>query len=199
MANVKELINTFKEVFSDIKEIRWSDGDVSTASLATHQWQKQLPVLTDGLDFNQADPTINQSKVFGLSRAWAAAAEAGDVTLKLQIPSMAVLGWLWKESAATIKTASEEIDGKKGTFQGKGYALTTNKLTGTIMLISGDGQYALLIRHLEAYTSFAFSDAKSKPFAITLNTTLSGDVSLDNAADDFDIAYLKFTPDVPTT
>ena len=58
------------------------------------------------------------------------------------------------------------------------------------MIISGDYQHALIIRHLEGSTSFSFSDPKAKPFAITLNYNPSGDVTTDNATDDFDIAFL---------
>lgn len=195
MANVTTLISTLKKVFSDVKEIRWKDGDISTANLASVEWDKQLPVLTDGLDFNQEDPTTNQVKVFGLKRAWASATEDGDCTMTLQIPSIAegVLGWLWDKTASDVKTASETVNGVSGTYNGVGYTLTTKKLDGTIMIISGDGQYALIVRHLEAVTSFAFSDPKSSPFAITLTATLSGDVETENATNDFDIAFLEFT------
>lgn len=194
MANVTTLIGTLKKVFSDVKEIRWSDGDVSTADLATHKWDKQLPVLTDGLDFNMEDPTTNQVKVFGLKRAWASATEDGDCTMTLQIPSIAegVVGWLWDKTADSVATAKEEINGENGSFSGAGYTLTTKKLEGTVMIISGDGKYALIIRHLEAVTSFAFSDPKSSPFAITLTATLSGDVETENATNDFDMAFLEW-------
>lgn len=195
MANVTTLIGTLKKVFSDVKEIRWKDGDISTASLASVEWDKQLPVLTDGLDFNQEDPTTNQVKVFGLKRAWASATEDGDCTMTLQIPSIAdgVLGWLWDKTATSVKTATETLNGESGTYNGVGYTLTTKKLEGTVMIISGDGKYALIVRHLEAVTSFAFSDPKSSPFAITLTATLSGDVETENAENDFDIAFLEFT------
>lgn len=195
MAAVTTLIGTLKKVFSDVKEIRWKDGDISTANLASVTWDKQLPVLTDGLDFNMDDPTTNQVKVFGLKRAWASATEDGDCTMTLQIPSIAegVVGWLWDESAASVTTASEEINGETGSFSGKGYTLTTKKLDGTLMIISGDAKYAMIIRHLEAVTSFAFSDPKSNPFAITLTCTLSGDVETENATNDFDLAFLEWS------
>lgn len=195
MAAVTTLIGTLKKVFSDVKEIRWKDGDISTANLASVTWDKQLPVLTDGLDFNMEDPTTNQVKVFGLKRAWASPTEDGDCTMTLQIPSIAegVVGWLWDESASSVATASEEINGETGSFSGKGYTLTTKKLEGTLMVISGDAKYAMVIRHLEAVTSFAFSDPKSSPFAITLTCTLSGDVETENATNDFDIAFLEWS------
>lgn len=59
--NVTDLLATFKR-FSDVGEFRWKDGDVSTADLATVKWDKQLPVLTDGMSFEQADPTKNSVK-----------------------------------------------------------------------------------------------------------------------------------------
>lgn len=194
MANVTTLIGTLKKVFSDIKEIRWKDGDISAANLASVTWDKQLPVLTDGLDFNMEEPTTNQVKVFGLKRAWASAIEDGDCTMTLQIPTIAdgVLGWLWDKTATSVKTASEDVNGKAGAYEGVGYTLTSKKIGGTIMVISGDGAYALIVRHLEATTSFAFSDPKSSPFAVTLTATLSGDVETENATNDFDIAFLEF-------
>lgn len=193
--NVTNLINTFKKVFTDIKEVRWSDGDINTANLATHKWEKQLPVLTDsGFDFSQDDPTVNSGKVYGLKRDWFSTSEDGSVKLTLQIPTVAdgVLGWLWTKSATAVKTAAEDVNGVNGTFEGVGYTLTSKTLEGTMMIISGDGKYALIVRHLRASTSFAFSDPKSKPFAVTLTASLSGDVETENATNDFDMAFLEF-------
>ena len=195
MANVTTLVNTFKKAFADISEVRWSDGDVNTTTLASHTWDKQLPVMTDsGFDFNQDDPTINSGKVFGLARDWWSTSEEGAVTLTLQMPSMAegLLGWIWTKSAASVATASEKINGKTGTFKGAGYSLLTKCIEGTMMIISGDDKYALIVRHLKAYPSFAFSDPKSSPYAIKLTASLAGDVETENAANDFDIAFLEF-------
>lgn len=192
--NVTNMINTFKKVFKDVAEFRWIDGDVSTANLATTKWEKELPVLTDGMDFNQADPSSTSVKVLGVDRDWASMHEAGTVTMKIQLPTIAdgILGWLYKVGAATVATGEELLNGESGSFTGKGYSLIKKTISGTAMIISGDYQHALIIRHLEGATSFAFSDPKAKPFAITLNYNLSGDVTTDNATDDFDIAFLDW-------
>lgn len=192
--NVTNMINTFKKVFKDVAEFRWIDGDVSTANLATTKWDKELPVLTDGMDFNQAEPSSTSVKVLGVDKDWASMHEAGTVTMKIQLPTIAdgILGWLYKAGAATVATGEELLNGESGSFTGKGYSLVKKTISGTAMIISGDYQHALIIRHLEGSTSFAFSDPKSKPFAITLNYNLSGDVTTDNATDDFDIAFLDW-------
>jgi hypothetical protein len=193
--NVTNLINTFKTVFKDVAEFRWLDGDVATAALATTKWDKQLPVLTDGMDFNMADPSTTSVKVLGVDRDWASMHEAGTVTMKIQLPTIAdgILGWLYKVGAETVATQEELLNGESGSFKGKGYSLLKKTISGTAMIISGDYKYALIVRHLEGTTSFAFSDPKAKPFAITLNYNLSGDVTTDNATDDFDIAFLTWT------
>lgn len=192
--NVTELLNTFKKVFKDVAEFRWADGDVSTSSIATKVWDKVLPVLTDGMDFSQADPSSNSVKVLGVDKDWASMHEAGAVTLKIQLPTIAdgILGWLYKGSAATITTNAELLNGESGHFAGKGYSLIKKTISGTAMIISGDYKHALIIRHLEGATSFSFSDPKSKPYAITLHYNLSGDVATADATDDFDIAYLDW-------
>ena len=198
--NVTDLLATFKKVFSDVGEFRWKDGDVSTADLATVKWDKQLPVLTDGMSFEQADPTKNSVKVLGVSKDWANAKTAGEVSMKIQLPTVAegILGWLYKETAATVKTASETINGVKGSFSGKGYSLMQKTISGTAMIISADYTKALIVRHLEGTTSFAFSDPKSKPFAVNINYSLSGDVATTAATDDFDISFLDFVKDTTT-
>jgi hypothetical protein len=196
--NVTDMVNTFKKVFSDVAEFRWKDGDVSTANLATVKWDKELPVLTDGLDFNQADPTTNSVKVLGVTKDWASSQEAGSVTMKIQLPTIAdgIVGWLYKQTAASVATAEELLNNESGKFSGKGYSLLKKTIEGTVMMISGDYKYALIIRHLVGNTSFAFSDPKSKPFAVTVNYTLAGDVETANLTDDFDMAFLEWTKTV---
>ena len=196
--NVTNMINTFKKVFKDVAEFRWIDGDVSTANLATTKWDKELPILTDGMDFNQAEPSSTSVKVLGVDKDWASMHEAGTVTMKIQLPTIAdgILGWLYKVGAATVATGEELLNGESGSFTGKGYSLIKKTISGTAMIISGDYQHALIIRHLEGSTSFSFSDPKAKPYAITLHYNLSGDVATDNATDDFDIAFLDWKKSV---
>jgi hypothetical protein len=192
--NVTNMINTFKKVFKDVAEFRWIDGDVSTANLATTKWDKELPILTDGMDFNQAEPSSTSVKVLGVDKDWASMHEAGTVTMKIQLPTIAegILGWLYTASATTVATAEELLNGESGSFKGKGYSLIKKTISGTAMIISGDYKYALVVRHLEGSTSFAFSDPKSKPYAISLHYNLSGDVATADATDDFDIAFLEW-------
>lgn len=192
--NVTNLVNTFKSVFKDVAEFRWIDGDVSTANLATIKWDKVLPVLTDGMDFNQADPTSNSVKILGVDKDWASMHEAGAVTMKIQLPTIAegILGWLYSKGDTTITTAEELLNGESGHFTGKGYSLIKKTIAGTAMIISGDYKHALVVRHLEGATSFSFSDPKSKPYAITLHYNLSGDVATADIANDFDIAFLDW-------
>ena len=192
--NVTNLIETFKEVFNGVSEFRWKDGDVSTASLTTVKWDKVLPVMDDGMDFKQADPSITSSNVLGLSKPWASVAKAGDVNCTITIPSVAdgVLGWLYTKGTTAITTAEELINGESGTFKGYGYKLVKKVVEGTVMIISEDGKYALIIRHLRGYTSFDYSKPNSAPFAVKLTTTLSGDVATADATDDFDLALLKW-------
>lgn len=192
--NVTSLINTFNDVFSGVSSFRWVDGDVNTATLATQQWDKELPVLEDGLSFSQDAPTINTKKVLGITRPWFSTSEAGDVTMEITIPSVAegLLGWLFSESATSVTTKEETYLGKKGSYKGKGYQLTKKSIQGTAMIISEDGSRALVIRHLEAYTSFEYSNPTTDPYAVKLTASLSGQVGEGAETDDFDIAFLKW-------
>ena len=132
--NVTNMINTFKKVFKDVAEFRWIDGDVSTANLATTKWDKELPILTDGMDFNQAEPSSTSVKVLGVDKDWASMHEAGTVTMKIQLPTIAdgILGWLYKVGAATVATGEELLNGESGSFTGKGYSLIEEMPLGEV-------------------------------------------------------------------
>lgn len=193
--NVTSLIDTFRQVFMGVSTFRWKDGDVSTAELASVKWDKELPVLTDGLEFSQDDPTVNDVKVLGESRPWASTSESGSINMAINLPTVSedIMGWLYTEGATSVTTAEEVTKGgKSGSFSGKGYKLTKKAVEGTVMIVSEDEQYALIVRHIVGYTSFAFSDPTTTPFAVKITATLSGMVSEDNLTNDFDIAFLKF-------
>lgn len=179
-----------KEVFIGVSEFRFAtqSGPFTTETV----WDYELPILRDSVNFDNPAPTINKVFIHGDEKPYASTAEASDMILTFEIPSIHddVTGFLYNKGTA-IADIADTVDGVTGTWSGQGIKLDNKVIEGMAMIISEDRKHALLIKNLKGYSSMNMNEISTTPVSFTVTTTLEGGVTTDT---DGDVVFLTFTP-----
>lgn len=179
-----------KEVFIGVSEFRFATQ--SGPFTGDTVWDYELPILRDSVNFDNPAPSINKVFIHGDEKPYASTAEASDMTLSFEIPSIHddVTGFLYNKGKA-IADVADTVDGVEGTWKGQGIKLDNKVIEGMAMIVSEDRKHAILIKNLKGYSSMNMNEISTTPVSFTVTTTLEGGVTTDS---DGDVVFLTFTP-----
>jgi hypothetical protein len=175
-----------KDVFNGLSSIYLKKGALTDFSSVT--FDMDLPVTVDTLQISSSDPTLNRTKVHGLSADWTVSSTPGEITFAATIPSVSeeLIKYFLGESNSVSASVTTTGDAQK--FKGISATLNNVKLTVGLGLLSEDGEKLILVKKLIAYASPQYENGSSTPFAFKLTGTIEASDG-DSTSDD-DIAFL---------
>ena len=174
-----------KDVFSGLSSIMLVKGGIK--NFATVSPDFDLPVTVDTLSLNQAEPTLNRTKVHGLDADWAVTSTAGDITFAATVPSISkdLVAYFLGESN---DVATATVNGVA--YEGFSATLRSKKINVGFAFLSEDGDKCLLVKKMAIYARPLFENASTTPFGFALSGTIEiEDGTLDSSTDD-NIAFL---------
>lgn len=175
-----------KDVFNGLSSIYLKKGALTDFSSVS--FDMDLPVTVDTLQISASDPTLNRTKVHGLSADWTVSSTPGEITFAATIPSVSKEIVKYFLGEANEVSASVTADGAAQTYKGIAATLNNVKLTIGLGLLSEDGEKLILVKKLVAYASPQYENGSTTPFAFKLTGTIEASDG-DSTADD-DIAFL---------
>nr|DAV38590.1 MAG TPA: hypothetical protein [Caudoviricetes sp.] len=179
-----------KDVFSGLSSIMIKQGGISDLATVSPEWD--LPVTVDSLSMSQGEPTLNRTKVHGLSGDWCVTSTPGDFSFSATVPSVSKELVEYFMGGATQVTASTINDEKYKGFSVK--SKTVKKYVG-VVLLSEDEMKACVVKKLAIFATPLFENASTTPFGFKL----TGSIELSDDDGD-DIAFLEkdTNADAPT-
>lgn len=180
--------NDLKKIFSGLSSIYVKKDGLTSFEDLTFDWD--MPVTVDSFNFNQAEPTLNRTKVHGLQADWSVIAEAGEITISATVPSIDedlvdyFLGEGVAVNGASLKKGAD--DENPTTWKGKAYMLNSKKLYMGIGLLSEDGNNLCTIKKIAMYATPMYENASTTPFGFTLTGSIEA-----SDDDSQDIAFLE--------
>ena len=174
-----------KKVFMGLSTICVVKGGITDFTTVTPDYD--LPVTVDSLSMTQDAPTLNHYKVHGLQSDWAVSATPGDFTFSAIVPSVAeeLVSYFMGEAN---KIATSTINGVA--YEGYSASLNSVKLNMGIILISEDGNNALVVKNMAVYATPNYENGSTTPFAFTLTGSVESTDATSGGADDDHIAFL---------
>lgn len=160
-------------------------GGITDFSTVTPDYD--LPVTVDSLSMTQDAPTLNHVKVHGLQSDWAVSATPGDFNFSATVPSVA------KELVSYFMGESNditEISVNGVSYSGFSASLKSVKLNMGIILVSADGQHAVLVKNMAVYATPNFENGSTTPFAFTLTGSVEATDATSGGQEDDQIAFL---------
>lgn len=177
-----------KDVFNGLSSVIYQSTpiDLSGNSIALSGDYYDMPVTVDTLSFTQDDPTINHYKVIGLEGDWTSSSTSGDVTLQFTVPTKHtdVLKVAYGNSAVTQLAGSLTFEG--GTYSGSAVKFSTNKVTGSIVLVDAAKQNIMILSNIALWAKPLYENASTDPFALQFTGTIE-------ASENPDVAFLTKT------
>jgi len=177
--------SNLKKVFSGLSSVYVKKGGFANFTTMAPDWD--LPVTVDSFSFSQAEPTLNETKVHGLSAAWTVTAEAGEISVSMTVPSVHDdLVDYFLGAGTSIASASFTGTGTEQTFVGESYTLASNKMYLGLALLSDDGTQLCVIKKIACYATPMFENASTTPFGFTI----TGSIEASDTDSDNNIAFL---------
>lgn len=174
-----------KEVFMGLASIYVKKGGIT--NFTTVEPDYDLPVTVDSLSMTQDAPTLNHVKIHGLQSDWAVSATPGDFTFSATVPSVSeeLVSYFMGEANPV---ATSTINGVA--YEGFSATLNSVKLNMGIVLVSEDGQHALLIKNMAVYATPNYDNASTTPFSFLLTGSVEATDVSSAGHDDGQIAFL---------
>lgn len=169
-------ITTSKEslrvLFNQMKHVFYL-ATKNTLPSAIATFDKELPVLKDGVTFDTGSPDITKVKLT-TGDVWTAVADAGDPDITFQVASVAedinALFLNVQQGTSEQKIAvgaSATVNGK--TYKGYGYDMSPKKATGGLFLTSEDGESAIFLPNVEMYANLVSEEGKPAYFNVSVS------------------------------
>lgn len=175
-----------KDVFNGLSSIYLKKGALDGFSNVA--FDMDLPVTVDTLQITASDPTLNRTKVHGLSADWTVSATPGEITFAATVPSVSEEIVKYFLGEANSVTANVTTDGGAVAYKGIAATLNNIKLTIGLGLLSEDKEKLILVKKLVAYAAPQYENGSTTPFAFKLTGTI--EASDGNSTADDDIAFL---------
>lgn len=175
-----------KDVFSGLSSIMVVKDGIRDFATVTPDFD--MPVTIDSLSMSQDAPTLNHYKVHGLQADWAVTATPGDFTFSATVPTIHkdVVGYFLGEAN---EVATSTINGVS--YQGISASLKSVKLNMGIILISEDGNKAIVIKKMAVYATPQYENGSTTPFAFTLTGSIEIEDGAITEQTDDNIAFLS--------
>lgn len=197
--SITNRISAYQRKFVGISTVRWCSKRAALGSTAP-VWEFELPVLRDNVTFAPAEPTINNSKIYGKTEPWTTTAEPGDVDIDVLIAATddILLSWAFTVPATAPvsfdETADTSATGAAGTWSFTGVDMDLKVIEGMLMIISEDGKTSLIIKNFHGYANLVTDNISNQPIGIKLKGTFTPPVSGDL---DGDVVFGDFTETTP--
>lgn len=200
MANltVDSALSTLKTLFNDVEEVYYKSTELTSTDLAAAslKMDMELPVLEDGISFDTGAADVTQIKLT-TGTIWTSKAVKGDSDITLQVASVAgpvneLFMRIAKKGASdiTVTSAAGLIDGE--TYEGNGYSLNPNKVTGSLLFPSNDRETIIVLASVEMYASLVAADGDNPAY---FNVTVSPMANSENA----ELFILRRKPKTPAS
>lgn len=170
-----------KDIFSGLNGVYVKKNGLD--NFTSLNFDYDMPVTVDSFSFNQAEPTLNRTKVHGLQADWTVTSTAGEVTISATVPTIDDELTSWFLGGGT-DIASAVLNGDStSSWSGKSYTLQSVKLYMGLGLISDDKTKLCLIKKIAVYATPLFENASTTPFGFRLTGTIeASDDAEDNIA-----------------
>lgn len=144
-------LDALKQCFDNPGEVYFSPTPTDDiAALATVDYA--LPVIQSQALINTGEATINRTKLID-SQTWCSYPVSGDPDISLQVASVKnSITDLFMNKAGAAITMTNTINGK--TYAGQGYSLAVKKVKGTLLYVSMDKSFMILLPNVSVYASF---------------------------------------------
>lgn len=170
-----------KDIFSGLNGVYVKKDGLT--SFTDVDFDYDMPVTVDSFSFNQAEPTLNRTKVHGLQADWSVTSTAGEVTISATIPTISDELTSWFLGGGTNIASATINDDNVNTWSGKSYTLQSVKLYMGLGLMSDDKTKLCLIKKIAVYATPLFENASTTPFGFRLTGTIeASDDATDNIA-----------------
>lgn len=164
-SNITE-ITDLKQIFNSVNQVFYKKGEITTTDLTGTgiQFDMELPVLDDGVNFNTGDPEVTEIKLT-TQRIWSRKVKKGDSDISINVASVGddVTMLLMKKVGTAVKgQAGAVIAGK--TYNGQGFSLDPQTVTGALVFVSEDKGCSIVLPYAQIVSSLNAADGDNPAY-----------------------------------
>ena len=178
-ANLQTLFSKMSHVFFSSKSITASDFKTNGLEMDI-----ELPVLSDGVNFNMGEPDKTETKLT-TGIIWTSRADKGDSDISFQVASIdGIINSIFmnqKSAAYTgVKFGGAAAFGipADNVYAGVSYSSDVKKVTGSLLLTDDNAQTIIVLPNVEMYAGLVVSDGDNPAyFNVSVTPTVNADGS----------------------
>ena len=141
---------SLQEVFDKVAKVYFEETpNIDLATLATIDFE--LPIIEDSFSYDPGAASVSSIKLT-TGQKWASYVTAGDPNITMQVASVdSLIADLFMVKKGSAITGTNTIGGLN--IAGQGYSTETKKITGGLILTSGDGTKLIALPNVEMYSN----------------------------------------------